>query len=76
MKFVQTNGNFGEEPEWVGLIKAARYLNVPPWELAKQHYLWTDYALVMRAIRADDLEYDHSQQAYGQQDIQGQGQRF
>lgn len=35
----------GECPDWYPLIRAARYLGVPPWELAQQPAVWQDWAL-------------------------------
>ncbi|AZF90302.1 MAG: hypothetical protein BPHS0_16 [Phage 5P_3] len=32
-------------PSWYSVIRAARYLNVPPWELASRPSVWTDWAL-------------------------------
>jgi hypothetical protein len=32
-------------PEWYPLLRAARYLGVPPWELAKRPMGWTQMAL-------------------------------
>ncbi len=34
----------GECPDWYSLIRAARYLGVPPWELLKQPVVWTRWA--------------------------------
>lgn len=35
-------------PEWYPLMQAARYLGVPPWDLADQAECWTDWALSAR----------------------------
>lgn len=35
----------GEVPEWYPLIVAARYLEVPPWELWERPTAWRDMAL-------------------------------
>lgn len=35
----------GEIPEWYYVIRAARYLGVPPWELMEQPKYWLDWAL-------------------------------
>jgi hypothetical protein len=35
-----TDGVVGEVPLWYSLVQAARYLHVPPWELAKQPVWW------------------------------------
>lgn len=32
-------------PSWYLLIRAAKYLGVPPWELAKMPIFWRDAAL-------------------------------
>ena len=48
----------GEAPDWYFLIRAARYLNVAPWELLAQPDLWTDMALSAQAAEtaaANDL---------------------
>ncbi len=36
----------GALPEWYPLIRAARYLQVAPWELAARPSLWMDWALM------------------------------
>ena len=36
----------GVVPDWYPLIRAARYLGVPPWELAKQPSMWMTLALM------------------------------
>ncbi len=35
-----SDGEMGRAPEWFVLLKVARYLNVPPWDLAKQPVGW------------------------------------
>jgi len=35
----------GEPPDWYLLIRAARYLGVPPWELATMPAWWMQAAL-------------------------------
>ena len=35
----------GEPPDWYYEIQAAKYLNVPVWELIKQSVWWRDKAL-------------------------------
>lgn len=44
-------------PDWYSLYQAARYMHVPPWELAKQSIWWRDKAvLAMNAEKqADDI---------------------
>jgi hypothetical protein len=39
----------GESPEWYSLLKAARYLGVPPWELLRQPRVWYEMALAADA---------------------------
>lgn len=43
------------------LIRAARYLGVPPWELAEQPAHWQHYALVMESAeaKADEFRMKH-----------------
>jgi hypothetical protein len=40
-----SDGEFGELPDWYVLLRAARYLNVQPWELLEQPSVWMEYAL-------------------------------
>lgn len=42
---------FGECPQWYPTIRAARYLKVPPWELAQKSHVWVEWALT-----AEDAE--------------------
>lgn len=42
----------GEPPSWYRLIKAAQYLRVPPWELAKQPMTWVNMAEEAQAAEA------------------------
>lgn len=49
----------GEEPTWYPLLKAAKYLGVAPWDLAKQPMWWTEIALAARGAEA----YASAQQA-------------
>lgn len=35
----------GEIPEWYALFRAAKYLGVAPWELAKRPAIWMQWAL-------------------------------
>lgn len=39
-------------PDWYPLIRAARYLGVPPWELARQPATWMEWALTSEAAEA------------------------
>lgn len=36
-------------PQWYRLVTAARYLNVAPWELARQPVWWMNVALGAKA---------------------------
>lgn len=36
----------GYLPDWYPLIRAARYLRVPPWELRERPVYWHDWALI------------------------------
>lgn len=42
-------------PWWYGLIRAARYLGVPPWELAQQPVFWREAALACEEAEASAL---------------------
>jgi hypothetical protein len=43
----------GEVPDWYVIIKAAKYLGVPPWELMKQSIFWREKALIAMAAEND-----------------------
>jgi len=47
-----TEGRIGEAPLWYVLIKAARYLKVPPWELAEKPAWWVNVALEAQSAEA------------------------
>lgn len=34
----------GECPDWYSTVRAARYLNVAPWELLERPVYWTTWA--------------------------------
>lgn len=44
-----TGGSVGYMPWWYPLIRAAKYLGVAPWELARQPRFWRDRALQAEA---------------------------
>ena len=39
----------GACPDWYPLIRAARYLGVAPWELAKQPITWREWASIAQS---------------------------
>mgnify|MGYP003529400839 CR=1 FL=1 len=39
----------GESPEWYSLLKAAKYLGVPPWDLLGKPRVWYEMALAADA---------------------------
>lgn len=47
-----TDGGLGAAPSWYRLIKAAQYLRVAPWELAKQPLTWVHMAEESQAAEA------------------------
>ena len=44
-RWIATEGSMGEPPAWYSLIQAARYLGVPPWDLATKPIWWMNVAL-------------------------------
>lgn len=44
-----TGGKLGAIPEAYPLVRAARYLGVPPWELQQQPVIWQQWALIFEA---------------------------
>lgn len=49
-KHVETDGAFGEIPEWWNVVQAARYLGVAPWDLLAQPTIWTHIALAAQQV--------------------------
>jgi hypothetical protein len=48
-RYLVTDGAMGEVPEWFSLITAARYLGVPPWDLAVRPAWWMHVALAAQS---------------------------
>jgi hypothetical protein len=48
-RYLTTDGTMGEVPLWFSLISAARYLGVPPWDLAKKPAWWMNVALAAQS---------------------------
>lgn len=50
----------GALPEWYLLLRAARYLQVAPWDLLEQPIAWLDWALMAEnaenAAQADAMK--------------------
>lgn len=42
----------GEAPDWYRLLRAAKYLGVPPWDLAERPVWWREVALAAEAAEA------------------------
>ncbi len=53
-------------PEYYGLIRAARYLGVPPWELAEQPIFWQDAALLVEGAELEAQEVINNPEKFGQ----------
>lgn len=43
----------GYLPDWYPLIRAARFLGVPPWQLYHQPTYWMDWALIAESAEAE-----------------------
>lgn len=43
----------GAYPDWYPVIRAARYLNVKAWELARQPSYWMHWGLAAEAAEAE-----------------------
>jgi hypothetical protein len=50
----------GQCPEWYKLIRAARYLGVPSWELARQPVWWVDVAIIAEEAEAEMMKHANS----------------
>lgn len=57
-RYLATDGEMGEPPDWYATIQAAKYLNVAPWELMEQALFWRDKALIAMTAEAqsDDIK--------------------
>ena len=53
-RYLNTDGQAGHIPTWYRLLKAAKYLDVAPWDLAVKPFYW-----VARAEAAMDAENRH-----------------
>lgn len=51
-RYLATEGLIGEVPAWYTLVKAARYLGVAPWDLARKPLWWTHVALASQGAEA------------------------
>jgi hypothetical protein len=57
------DGAMGTCPEYVALFQAAKWMNVAPWELAKQSIWWENKALII--MRAEYNAQKIIEQRYG-----------
>ena len=48
-----TGGQIGECPDWYPILRAARYLGVPPWVLMEQPIVWQHWALIAAAAEEE-----------------------
>lgn len=48
-RYLATDGAMGEVPDWYRLLVAARYLGVPPWDLAQKPLWWMNIALAAQS---------------------------
>ncbi|MGZ3677039.1 MAG: hypothetical protein ACXWQR_00545 [Ktedonobacterales bacterium] len=49
---LDTGGAY-DVPDWYYLIRAARYLGVPPWELAERPIYWMEWANIAQNAEID-----------------------
>jgi hypothetical protein len=53
VRWLRTGGDFGDCPDWYPTLKAAIYLHVSPWELARQSVVWQRWALAAQAAEEE-----------------------
>lgn len=46
----------GEAPQWFVLMKVAKWLGVPPWDLARQPVGWYRMAVLAMSLEAQRAE--------------------
>lgn len=51
-RYLTTDGLMGEVPIWYSLISAAKYLGVPPWDLARRPVWWMNIALAAQSAES------------------------
>ena len=52
-RWLLTDGQLGEPPPYYELMKAARWMGVPPWELARQPIFWRVWARTIEIAEAE-----------------------
>lgn len=57
-----SGGQVGEALDWYVLIRAARYLGVPPWELLGRPVFWRDIAIMSESA---ELEAENARMKHG-----------
>lgn len=65
-RWLATNNQTGECPEWYAIIRAAKYLGVAPWLLMEQPAVWMEWALI--AESAENGAMQGQVQGYGDRD--------
>lgn len=50
----------GYLPDWYPLLRAAKYLGCPPWELYEQSIVWQAWALMAERAEADGVKKPES----------------
>ena len=58
-RYIALNGETTDTawcPDWYPLFRAARYLNVAPWELLQQSVWWRDKALIAQSAEQQTQE--------------------
>lgn len=63
------DGKIGAVPDWYPLIRAARYLGVPPWELADQPTYMMHWALLAESAE-NQAEFQRQKQAQARAEAQ------
>ncbi len=53
----------GAMPDWYPLIRAARYLGVPPWDLLQRAAVWQTWAIIAEGAENEAQEALNKQHA-------------
>lgn len=61
-RFLITEGKIGEVPLWYRVIRAAKYLGVPPWDLISRSVYWLQAAEAAASAEAAAEQHQRRRQ--------------
>jgi len=61
-RYLLTDGQLGEIPEWYPYVRAARYLRVPLWDLLERPLVYTQIAMIAEGAENEAQDARMAQQ--------------